>query len=87
MSKVKKTTAETAPEGDFAMPNQNYKIIIAGVIVIALGMLLMVGGGSDDPNVFSDAIFSTRRLTVAPITILIGLGLVLVAIMRKPKTV
>lgn len=87
MSKIKKTGLEITKEGDFAMPKENYKIMIAGVVIIAIGMLLMVGGGSDDPNVFSDAIFSTRRLAIAPITILIGLGVVMASILRKPKLV
>jgi hypothetical protein len=86
MSKIKKTGTEVITEGSFAMPKQNYKIMVAGVVIIALGMLLMIGGGSDDPNVFSEEIFSARRLTLAPITILVGFGVVLVSIMRKPKT-
>lgn len=69
----------------FAFGKENYLYTIIGVVLILVGMLLMMGGGSDDPNVFSEEIFSTRRLTIAPITILAGFGVVLFAIMKKPK--
>jgi hypothetical protein len=49
----------------------NYKILLIGIGVIALGFILMSGGGSDDPNVYSDAIFSFR-IRLAPTTVLIG---------------
>ena len=52
---------------------------------IALGFILMAGGGSDDPNVFSDAVFSVQRIRVAPTLILIGFGIQIYAILLKPK--
>jgi hypothetical protein len=63
----------------------NYYILIAGVVTIFLGYLLMMGGGSDDPNVFNPAIFDAQRITVAPIVCLLGFGAILVAIMWRPK--
>ena len=45
----------------------------------------MIGGGSDNPDVFNEAIFSFRRITLAPILVLIGFGIQIYAIMRKPK--
>ena len=69
----------------FAFGKENYLFIIGGVVLIIIGLLLMTGGGSADPNVFSEDIFSDRRLTYAPITILAGFGVVLYAIMKKPK--
>ena len=69
----------------FAFGPTNYKIMIAGIVVILIGFLLMVGGGSKDPNVFNPEIFSARRITVAPITLLIGFGVVLYGIMKSPK--
>lgn len=63
----------------------NYICLITGVSLIALGYILMIGGGSDDPNVFNPEIFSPRRITVAPITSLIGFGVLIYAIMRRPK--
>ncbi len=63
----------------------NYKLLIAGLVVIFIGFLLMMGGGSDDPNKFNPEIFSTRRITVAPIVVLLGFAIEVVAILYKPK--
>ena len=63
----------------------NYIYLVAGFVLIIIGFFLMAGGGSDDPSVFSDAIFSTRRLTVSPIVILSGYGVILYAIMKKTQ--
>ncbi|MDF2450455.1 MAG: hypothetical protein K0R26_2959 [Bacteroidota bacterium] len=65
---------------------QNYQILIAGIALIILGYLLMIGGGSDDPNVFNPAIFDTQRITIAPMVCLLGFITVIVAIMWRPKT-
>ena len=71
---------------DFAFGKDNYIILIAGIVLITIGYLLMVGGGAEDPNTFSaEEIFSTRRITVAPIVILVGFATVLVAVMKKSK--
>lgn len=69
----------------FAFGKENYRLLIIGLIVIAVGFLLMIGGGSDDPNVFSEDIFSFRRMTLAPILILAGYGIEIYAIMKKSK--
>lgn len=70
----------------FAFGKENYRILIVGVILVVIGYLLMIGGGSDDPNVFNaEEIFSTRRITVAPIVILAGFVVVLFGIMKKSK--
>jgi len=66
---------------------QNYLWMLAGLIVIALGMFLMAGGKSDDPNVFNPKeVYSTTRITVAPILIMIGLVVEIFAVFRQPKT-
>ena len=70
---------------NFTFGKRNYQLLIAGVIVMAIGFILMSGGGSEDPNVFSDAIFNTQRLTIAPILILTGLVIEIFAILHKPK--
>ena len=70
---------------NFTFGKKNYQLLIVGVIVMAIGFVLMSGGGSDDPNVFSDAIFNTQRLTIAPILILTGLVIEIFAIFYKPK--
>jgi hypothetical protein len=69
----------------FAIARGNYKILLAGLALIVLGYLLMMGGGSDDPNKFNPEIFSTQRITIAPIVCLAGFVVIIVAIMRKPK--
>ena len=66
----------------------NYLWMLVGIIVMAIGLLLMAGGKSDDPNQFHpDQVYSARRITVAPILILAGLVLEVFAIFRKPKQV
>jgi hypothetical protein len=66
---------------------QNLMLMLAGVAVIAIGMLLMVGGKSDDPSKFNyDEVYSTTRVTIAPILIIIGLAIEIYAIFKKPKT-
>ena len=61
----------------------NYILVGVGIVFLALGFILMTGGGSDDPNQFSTDIFDTRRLVVAPITILAGLVIEVFAIMLR----
>ncbi len=70
----------------FAFQRQNYLFLMIGLVVVILGFILMSGGGSEDPNEFSDAIFSFRRITLAPIVVLSGYGLVMYAIMKKPNS-
>ena len=69
----------------FSMPSKNVKIIGAGLLVMILGFVLMIGGGSSDPNVFNPAMFSFRRITLAPIVVIIGIVVILWGIMRTPK--
>jgi hypothetical protein len=65
---------------------ENFKWMLIGVAVLILGFVLMAGGGSDDPNVFNkDEVYSTRRITIAPIIILLGLVIEIYAIFRQPK--
>jgi hypothetical protein len=70
----------------FAFGKDNYRLMIIGVVVLIIGFMLMAGGGSENPNEFNaEEIFSTRRITVAPIVLLIGFIIEVVAIMKKPK--
>ena len=71
--------------GDFAFSKANYKIMFIGLGCIILGFILMIGGGSKDPNVFNPAIFDFQRLTLAPLLIIAGYVIEIVAIMKKPK--
>jgi hypothetical protein len=79
------STEKNDNQHGFAFGPTNYKIMIAGIVVILIGFLLMVGGGSKDPNVFNPEIFSTQRITVAPIVVLIGFAIEVFAIVYKPK--
>ncbi|MCF6140018.1 DUF3098 domain-containing protein [Flavobacterium sp. K77] len=69
----------------FLFEKVNYKFLLIGLGVIALGFILMSGGGSKDPNVFSEEIFSFRRIRLAPTTVLIGFGITIYAILKNPK--
>jgi len=67
----------------FSFGKENYKLMIIGVAVVAIGMLLMTGGSPEDPAEFSEDIFSFRRITLAPIVIIAGYGIVLFSIIKK----
>ena len=64
---------------------ENYIISVIGILFIFLGLILMMGGGSDDPNIFSDEIFSFRRIRIAPTLILIGFAFQVAAILKTHK--
>ena len=88
---VKPSAAEASKKDDdnsrliFAFGKENYILMLSGVVLIILGFILMTGGGSKDPNVFNMEMYSFRRITLAPILILVGFGVEIVAIMKKPK--
>lgn len=82
---VKNNTKTPEKKSDFPIPVSSYKMILIGFGIVVLGFILMMGGGSDDPNVFNADIFSFRRITLAPIVVLAGFGFIFWAIMRKPK--
>lgn len=66
---------------------QNYLWMAIGGVVMVIALLLMAGGSSADPNVFDPKeVYSTRRITVAPILLMLGLIIEMYAIMRKPKS-
>lgn len=68
---------------DFVFKKKNYILLISGLILILTGIFLMMGGESEDPNVFSEEIFNFQRLTLAPILIVGGFVLEIFAIMLK----
>jgi hypothetical protein len=70
---------------DFLFDTINYKILWVGLAVIALGFLLMSGGGSEDPAVFNEEIFNFRRIRLAPATVLLGFGITIYSILKNPK--
>jgi hypothetical protein len=72
---------EQQPE--FLFDKVNYKILLIGIAVIAVGFILMSGGGSDDPKVFNEDVFSFRRIRLAPTVVLIGFGITIYSIFKK----
>ena len=86
MKKQKQEIAQKQEEiHEFLFEKINYKILLIGIAVIALGFLLMSGGGSDNPNVFNEEVFNFRRIRLAPTTVLIGFGITIYAILKNPK--
>ena len=74
----------TDSNSNFAFSKSNYIWLGVGLVLLAVGFLLMSGGGSDDPTVFNaDELFSFRRITLAPLTVLAGYGTILYAILKK----
>lgn len=69
----------------FALSPKSVRFIIVGLIVMISGYILMIGGGSDDPNVFNPEMFNFTRLVVSPLLILLGVAIIIIAIMKKPK--
>jgi len=83
------TTAPQKPVAaltPFIFDRTNYLIMIAGVVVILVGFMLMSGGATVDPNVFpTEELYSFRRITLAPIVVMIGFGIEIYAILKRPK--
>jgi len=79
------TKNEKKKKTNFALGRENYKLLAIGFVIIVIGFLLMLGGKSESPDVFSDEIFSFRRITLAPIVVLSGFIFEIWAIMKKPK--
>ncbi|MGB0891872.1 MAG: DUF3098 domain-containing protein [Flavobacteriaceae bacterium] len=80
---MKKDT--NSPKSEFLFGKRNYLFMIVGIAVIALGFILMSGGGSNDPNVFNPEIYSWRRIRLAPALVILGLGIEIYAILVNPK--
>ena len=63
----------------------NYKILIIGLVVIAIGFILMSGGANENPNVFNEEVYNFRRIRLAPTVVLIGFGITIYSILKKSK--
>ena len=82
-------TANTKPVAGMGtmFDKGNLTWMVIGLVVMAIGFILMAGGRSSDPNVFNaNEVYGTRRITIAPIIILAGLVIEIIAIFRRPKT-
>ncbi len=80
---VKKMDGER--ESGMALGRRNYVLMLIGLGILVVGFLLMSGGGSDQDAVFNEAMFSFRRITLAPIVVIAGFALEVWAIMWRPK--
>lgn len=85
MAKSSLKSTEPVKKAGFPIPLGGYKMILIGFGIVVIGFILMMGGGSDNPNEFNYDIFSFRRITLAPIVVLAGFAFIFWAIMRKPK--
>lgn len=87
--KSKKETPATKEVPSSRVPlfdRTNLLWMLGGIALMILGFLLMAGGRSEDPNVFNpDKVYSTTRITIAPIVILAGLVVLIFSIFRHPK--
>ena len=71
-------------KSEFLFGKKNYMFMLIGIAFIALGFILMAGGGSDNPEVFNADIYNFRRIRLAPTLVIIGLGIEIYAIIAKP---
>ena len=76
---------QEANKKDFIFERKNYLFMLIGAAFIALGFILMAGGGSEDPNVFNPEIYNWRRIRLAPTLVLIGFGIEVYAILLNPS--
>lgn len=84
----KDTRKKTMVTNTALFSKENYIWMLAGLVVLALGFFLMAGGKNTDPNVFNEKeVYSTTRITIAPLLIIAGFIIEIYAIMKKPKTV
>jgi hypothetical protein len=79
------STSTNLHEGRNAFPfeRRNYMFFLLGIAFLVIGYLLMSGGGVEDPNEFSEEIFSARRITIAPLTVMAGYGIIFYSILKR----
>jgi len=83
-----KTGSKNNTSNQTLFGKENYMLMLAGLLVLGLGFFLMAGGKSNDPKVFdTKEVYSTTRITVAPILIVLGFIIEVIAIMKKPKSI
>lgn len=90
MKQQRAATPKTATSKKASTPSLfgkvNYRLMIIGLVLLAVGFLLMAGGRPEDPNVFpADEIYSFRRITLAPLVIIAGFVIEIIAIFKEPK--
>ncbi|MBP5505902.1 MAG: DUF3098 domain-containing protein [Bacteroidales bacterium] len=70
---------------NFSVSPKGVRNMLIGLVLMIAGFILLTGGGSGDPNVFNEGMFDARKLVVAPIVILLGITIVIIGIMKRPK--
>jgi hypothetical protein len=81
------SSKQSIPTTPFIFDSTNYLIMAIGIVVIIIGFGLMSGGGTSDVNVFpADDLYSFRRITLAPVVVMIGFGIEIFAILKRPKS-
>lgn len=80
-----KSKTELSLDEKMPFVRRNYLYVLIGCLVVLIGFLLMIGGGSDDSNVFKESVFGFRQITLAPIVVLAGFAFVLYAILYRPR--
>ena len=85
MSKVTNTLSKEEKSKFMPFRKDNYILLLIGLACIAIGFILMIGGSSDDVDVFSLGVYSFRRITLSTIFIVLGFVVEIYAIMRQPK--
>ena len=84
-TQIKDTKITEERKSDFVFGKMNYTIMGIGLVVLAIGYILLSGGGSDNPDQFNEALFNSRRMFWAPLFIVGGLAIEVFAIMKKQK--
>jgi membrane-bound ClpP family serine protease len=80
------STKDTHARDHIPLGRQNYLLMLSGIVVIIIGFILMSGGRYTEPDVFNpEELFSTRRITIAPIVVLLGFAIEIYAIFHKKK--
>ena len=77
--------SEPTKKKEFLFSKRNYRFLLLSMVLIAFGFILMIGGGSEDPNFFNPEIFNFRRIRLAPTIVLMGFGLAIYAILMPQK--
>lgn len=79
------STKDQNPQPEFLFGKKNYLFMFIGIAFIAIGFILMAGGGSSDPEVFNEDIYNFQRIRLAPTLVIIGLAIEIYAILLNPK--
>ena len=77
---------ETRQSLDFPFGKENYILMFIGIAFIFIGFACMAGGGTNDPKIWNPEMFSFRRITLAPILVIMGFVIEVFAILKKSKS-